>query len=74
MENRSKAFYFLLLAAGIAGICLAAPFIRIAQGNGADGIPFTMAFWRLFTATVIIIPIGVGAAKASLNRAFSSLL
>ena len=58
MENRSKAFYFLLLAAGIAGICLAAPFIRIAQGNGADGIPFTMAFWRLFTATVIIIPIG----------------
>ena len=58
MENRSKAFYFLLLAAGIAGICLAAPLIRVAQHDGADGIPFTMAFWRLLTATVIVIPIG----------------
>lgn len=58
MENRSKAFYLALLAAGIAGICLAAPFIRIAQHNGADGIPFTMAFWRLLTAALIVIPIG----------------
>jgi drug/metabolite transporter (DMT)-like permease len=72
MENRSKAFYLALLAAGIAGICLAAPFIRIAQRNGADNIPFTMAFWRLLTATIIVIPIG---KPWTLNwRAFFSTL
>lgn len=48
------AKWYMFLALGIVSMSAAGPLVRIAQGAG----PFVIASYRLFFASVIVIPIG----------------
>ena len=50
-----KGKYYAFLALGVLSMSSAAPLVKIAS---ADTGPFSMAFWRLLIASIIIVPFG----------------